>query len=74
MEYERLRNIPHKICKNRKRTHMDYRIRDIEENIKDKQTRNAYKEAGSLWPISNHIRTFEEAQIMRSYLRRKSKY
>ena len=27
---------------------MDNRIRDIEENIKDKQIRNAYKEDGSL--------------------------
>ena len=27
---------------------MDNRIRDIEENIKDKQIRNAYKEVGSL--------------------------
>jgi len=48
MEYESLRKIAHKICKNRKRTYMDNRIRDIEENIKDKQVRNAYKEVGSL--------------------------
>ena len=48
MEYNRLWKIAHKICKNRKRTHMDNRIRDIEENIKDKQIRNAYKEDGSL--------------------------
>jgi len=48
MEYKRLRKIAHKICKNRKRTHMDNRIRNTEENIKGKQIRNAYKEAGSL--------------------------
>jgi len=48
MEYERLRKIAHKICKNRKRTHIDSRIRDIEENIKDKQIRNTYKKVGSL--------------------------
>jgi len=48
MEYKRLQKIAHKICKNRIRTHMDNRIRDIEENIKDKQIRNAYKEVGSL--------------------------
>jgi len=48
MEYERLRKIAHKICKKGKRTHMDNRIRDIEENIKDKQIRNVYKEVGSL--------------------------
>jgi hypothetical protein len=48
LEYERLRKIAHKTCKNRKRTYMDNRIRNIEENIKDKQIRNAYKEVGSL--------------------------
>jgi len=48
MQYERLRKIAHKICKNRKRTHMDNHVRDIEENIKDKQIGNAYKEAASL--------------------------
>jgi len=48
VEYERLRKITHKICKNRKRTHIDSRIRDTEENIKDEQIRNAYKEVGSL--------------------------
>jgi len=48
MEYEGLRKIAHKICKNRKRTHMDNRIRDTEENIKDTQIRNAYKETGSI--------------------------
>ena len=48
MEYEGLRKIAHKICKNRKRTHMDNLIRDIEENIKDTQIRNAYKETGSI--------------------------
>jgi hypothetical protein len=41
---KRLRKIAHKICKIRKRTHMDNHIRNIEENIKDKQIRNAYKE------------------------------
>jgi hypothetical protein len=40
--------ITHKICKNKKRTHMDNSIRNIEENIKDKQIRNAYEEVGSL--------------------------
>jgi hypothetical protein len=48
LEYERLQKIAHKICKNRKRTYTDNHIRNIEENIKDKQTRNAYKEVGSL--------------------------
>ena len=48
MEYERLRKISHKICKNRKRMLMDNHIRDIKENIKDIQIRNAYKEVGSL--------------------------
>jgi len=43
-----LRKIAHKICKNTKRTHMDSHVRDIEENIKDKQIVNAYKEAISL--------------------------
>jgi len=42
------RKIAHKICKNRKRTYMDNLIEDIEENIKDKQIGNAYKEVGSL--------------------------
>jgi hypothetical protein len=48
LEYERLRKIAHKTCKNRKRIYMGNRIRNIEENIKDKQIRNAYKEVGSL--------------------------
>jgi hypothetical protein len=48
MEYERLQKIAHKTCKNRKRTHMVNRMRNIEENIKDKQVRNAYKETGLL--------------------------
>jgi hypothetical protein len=48
LEYETLRKIAHKTCKNRKRTYMDNRIRNIEENIKDKQIRNAYKEVGLL--------------------------
>ena len=60
--------IAHKICKNRKRKHMDNCIKDIEENIKDKQIRNAYKEVGSL---KAGFPPFVEAQIMRSYLRRK---
>jgi hypothetical protein len=46
LEYERLWKIAHKICKTKKRAHMDNRIRNIEENIKDKQIRNAYKEVG----------------------------
>jgi hypothetical protein len=33
---------------NRKRTYMDNRIRNIEENINNKQIRNAYKEVESL--------------------------
>jgi hypothetical protein len=45
---KRLWKIAHKMCKNKKRTHMDNRIRNIEENIKDKQIRNACKEVGSL--------------------------
>jgi len=48
MEYERLRKIAHKMCKSKKRTHVDNRIRHIEENVKDKQIRNACKEVGSL--------------------------
>jgi hypothetical protein len=43
-----LRKIAHKTCKNRKRTYVDNRIRNVEENIKDKQIRNAFKEVGSL--------------------------
>jgi len=50
---------------------MDSHIRNIEENIKVKKIRNAHKEVGSLKAISNHVRTFAEAQIMRSYIRRK---
>ena len=48
MECRRLRKVAHKICRKRKRTHMDNRITDIEENIKDKQIRNAHKYDGSL--------------------------
>src|SRR5215469_14175728 len=48
LEYERLRKIAHKICKTKKRTHMDNQIRNIEENFKHKQIRNAYKEVGVL--------------------------
>ena len=48
LEYERLRKIAHNVCKSKKRTHMDNRIRNIEENIKNKQIRNAYKEVGAL--------------------------
>jgi hypothetical protein len=40
--------VAHRICKNKKRAHIDNCIRNIEENIKDKHIRNAYKEAGSL--------------------------
>jgi hypothetical protein len=32
----------------KKRAHVDNHIRGIEENIKDKQTKNAYKEVGAL--------------------------
>ena len=38
MEYEGLRKIAHKICKNRKRTHMDNCIRDIEKKKRQGQT------------------------------------
>jgi hypothetical protein len=34
LEYERLRKVAHKICKSKKRTHIDNRIRSIEENLK----------------------------------------
>jgi hypothetical protein len=47
-EYERLRKIAHKTCKNKKRTHKYNRIKNIEENIRVKQIRNVYKEVGSL--------------------------
>jgi len=50
---------------------MDNRIRNVEENIKDKQMRNAYKEAGSLKAGFNRTRTIAEAQITRFYLRKK---
>jgi hypothetical protein len=30
LEYERLQKVAHKICQNKKRTHMDNRIRNIE--------------------------------------------
>jgi chemotaxis regulatin CheY-phosphate phosphatase CheZ len=48
LEYERLQKVAHKICKSKKRTHIDNHIRTIEENIKDSHIRNAYKEVGSL--------------------------
>jgi hypothetical protein len=48
LEYERLWKIAHKVCKSEKRTHMDNRIRSVEENIKNKQTRNAHKEVGAI--------------------------
>ena len=48
MAYERLRRIAHKVCKRKKRTHKDNRVRNIEENIKNKQIRIAYKEVGAL--------------------------
>ena len=48
MEYERLQKIAHKVCKSKKRTHTDNQVRNIEENIKNKQIRNAYKEIGAL--------------------------
>jgi len=48
LEYERLRKITHKVRKSKKRTHMDNHTRNIEENIKNKQTRNAYKEVGGI--------------------------
>jgi len=48
MEYERLGKIAHKICKNRKRTHIDKCIRDIEGNNRDKQIRNAFNNVVSL--------------------------
>jgi hypothetical protein len=36
------------MCKSTKRTHIESCIRSIEENVKDKHIRNAYKEVGSL--------------------------
>jgi len=48
LEYESLRKIAHKICISKKRTHMDNRTMSVEENIKNKQTRNAYKEGGAI--------------------------
>jgi hypothetical protein len=47
-EYERLRKVAHKTCKNKKRAYIDNCIRNIEENIKDKHIRNAYKDVGLL--------------------------
>ena len=47
MEYKRLQKIAHKVCKSKKRTYMDIRIRSIEENIMNKQIRNAFKEVGA---------------------------
>ena len=44
LEYERLGKIVHKTCKHRKRTYMDNRVRNIEENIKDRRIRNACKD------------------------------
>jgi hypothetical protein len=46
LEYERLRKVAHKICKSKKRTHIDNHIRSIEENSKEKHIRNPYKEVG----------------------------
>jgi hypothetical protein len=43
LEYERLRKIADKVCKSKKRTRLDNRIRNIEENIKNKQIRNAHR-------------------------------
>ena len=48
LEYERLQKIAHKVCKSKKRTYMDNRIRNIEENIKNIQIRNAHKEVGAI--------------------------
>ena len=41
--YERLWKIAHKVCKSKKRTRMDNRIWNTEENIRNKQIRNAFK-------------------------------
>jgi hypothetical protein len=48
LEYKRLRKIAHKVCKSKKITHMDNRIRSVEEKIKNKQTRNTHKEVGEI--------------------------
>jgi hypothetical protein len=40
--------VAHKTCKHKKRAHIDNCIRNVEENIKDKHIRNAYKEVGLL--------------------------
>jgi hypothetical protein len=48
LEYESLRKIAHIVCKSKKRTYMDNHTRNVEENIKNKQTRNAHKEVGAI--------------------------
>jgi len=62
MEYEGLRKIAHKISRNGKITHMDKLIRDIEENIKDKQPGMRTRILDHKRTVSNHKRNFEEAQ------------
>ena len=59
MEYEGLRKIKHKISHNRKITHMDNRIRDIEKNIKDKQPGMHTRSLDQKRKVSNHKRIFE---------------
>jgi len=71
MEYEGLRKIAHKISRNGKITHMDNLIRDIEENIKNKPGMHT-RSLDHKRTVSNHKRNFEEAQIMRSCLRKKN--
>jgi len=58
MEYEGLRKIKRKISHNRKITHMDNRIRDIEENIKEKPAMHT-RSLDHKRKVSNHKRNFE---------------
>jgi uncharacterized hydantoinase/oxoprolinase family protein len=48
IEYERLRKIAHKICKNKKRIQKDNCIKNIRENIKKRHIMNAHKEVETL--------------------------
>jgi hypothetical protein len=48
LEYEIHWIIAYKVCKSKKRIQTDNSIKKIEENIKEKHIRNAYKELGSL--------------------------
>ena len=48
LEYERLKKITHKICKNKKGIETNDCIKKTEENIKEEHFRNSYIEVGSL--------------------------